>query len=97
MAEPLSLESHEIGGQPLIAPFLDRLGLRTFFEGALGEADRRLRLSHTKTALLMIRNFTLSRHPLYAVPQWLSRFDPGELGACPRKTCLAASSEGIIA
>ncbi len=50
MAEPLSLESHEIGGQPLIAPFLDRLGLRTFFEGALGEADRRLRLSHTKTA-----------------------------------------------
>jgi transposase len=83
MAEPLSLESHEIGGQPLIAPFLDRLGLRTFFEGALGEADRRLRLSHTKTALLMIRNFTLSRHPLYAVPQWLSRFDPGELGLEP--------------
>ena len=103
MAEPLSLESHEIGGQPLIDPFLDRLRLRTFFEEALGEADRRLRLSHTKTALLMIRNFTLSRHPLYAVPQWLSRFDPGELGLKPDRPdlkqlvwTLTVSADGAV-
>ena len=42
MSHALALESHEVGGQPLIQPFLDQLDLRRFIEQALGEPDHRL-------------------------------------------------------
>ena len=38
--------------------------------------DGCLRVPHVDAALFMIRNFTLSRHPLYGVGEWLQRFDP---------------------
>ena len=70
----LTLESFEVGAHPLLQSFLERIGLRGLFAEALGAPDPRLRLSHVDTALLLVRNFTLSRHPLYGVPQWARRF-----------------------
>ena len=75
----LTLESVEVGAQPVLQSVLDRSGLRALFTEALGTADARLRLAHVDGALLLVRNFALSRHPLYGVPQWARRFSPERL------------------
>lgn len=75
----LTLESFEVGAQPVLQSFLDRIGLRGLLEGALGKGDVRLRLAHVDSALLLVRNFALSRHPLYGVPAWAQRFSPERL------------------
>jgi transposase len=78
------LESLEIGAHPLLRPFLERLELRRCFEQALGPLDRRLTLSPAEGALVLVRNFALSRHPLYGVPQWAARFVPEQLELGPK-------------
>ena len=77
----LTLQSLEVGAQPLLRSFLDRSGLRPLFEEVFGKPDPRMRLPHVDTALLLVRNLALSRHPLYGVPQWARRFwsEPLEL------------------
>ncbi len=75
----LTLESFEVGAHPVLQLFLDRIGLRALIEAALGKDDPRLRLSHTDSTLLLVRNFALSRHPLYGVPEWAQRFAPEQL------------------
>jgi transposase len=75
----LTLESFEVGAHPVLQVFLDRIGLRALIEAALGKDDPRLRLAHTDTILLLVRNFALSRHPLYGVPEWARRFAPAQL------------------
>jgi transposase len=72
----LQLESDEIAAHPLIQPLIERLRLRSFFAEAFGQPDARLKLPHVDAALLLVRNFVLSRHPLYGVSQWAKRFDP---------------------
>src|SRR3990172_6847522 len=75
----LTLESFEVGAQPVPQSFLDRSGLRGLLAEALGKADPRLRLAHADSTLLLVRNFALSRHPLYGVPEWAQRFAPEQL------------------
>ena len=77
--DELTLESLYMGGHPLIQPFLERLRLREHLEEALGPPDRRFKLNPVDSALLLIRNFILSRHPLYGVPEWARQFDPAQL------------------
>jgi transposase len=84
----LTLESVEVGAQPLLQVFLDRLGLRALFTRAFAERDRRLRLPHADSALLLVRNFTLARHPLYGVPEWAQRFCPARLELRPEQLAL---------
>ena len=79
MSDELALESLCVGGQPLIGPFLKRLRVRHFLAEALGPPDSRAKLPPLDSAMLLLRNFTLSRHPLYGVPEWVRRFDPGLL------------------
>lgn len=77
--EELALESVTVGGQPLLRPFIERLRLRPLLGEALGPVDRRLKLDSVDSALLLVRNFALSRHPLYGVPAWLRQFDPAQV------------------
>ena len=77
--DAFDLESLSIGGLPIIQPFLERLRVRTFFEELLGVPNSRLKLPPVDSAMLLVRNFTLSRHPLYAVPEWTRQFDPERL------------------
>ncbi len=79
LTDELALESLCLGGHPIIRPFLERLGVRSFLEQAFGRPDPRLKLPHVDSAMLLVRNFTLSRHPLYGVPEWARRFDPSRL------------------
>jgi len=80
VSDGLTLESLQIGGHPLIEPFLERLRVRERLAEALGPPDRRLKLPHADSAMILVRNFTLSRHPLYGVPGWVRRFVPEPLG-----------------
>lgn len=66
--DQLQLESDELGAHPLIQPLINRLRLREFFTHAFGKPDARLKLPHVDSSLL-VRNFVLSRHPLYGVAQ----------------------------
>ena len=81
--EALTLESLGIGGHPLIQPLLQRLRLRELLTDALGPLDRRLKLNPVDGLLLLVRNFALSRHPLYGVPEWVRSFDPTRLELAP--------------
>jgi len=76
----LALESLEVGAHPLIGALLERLQLRELLQRALPTSSRRMKLAAVDSALVMIRNFALCRHPLYAVPEWVRRFVPSELG-----------------
>jgi len=76
VGDQLQLESEEIAAHPLIQPLIERLRLHSFFSEAFGKPDARLKLPHADAALLLVRNFVLSRHPLYGVSQWAKRFDP---------------------
>ena len=75
----LTLESVAVGAHPVLQLFLDRIGRRALIEAALGKSDPRLRLAHADSTLLLVRNFALSRHPLYGVPEWAQRFSPEQL------------------
>ncbi len=79
MTDALALESLCLGGHPVIRPFLERLGIRMFLEETLGRPDPRSKLPPVESAMLLVRNFTLSRYPLYGVPEWTRQFDPGQL------------------
>ena len=79
MADDLALESLHLGGLPIIQPFLERLRVRAFLDELLGTPDSRLKLPPVDSAMLLVRNFTLSRHPLYGVPEWTRQFDPEQL------------------
>lgn len=86
--EGLTLKSFEVGAHPLLQVFLDRIGLRTLFGQTFKERDPRMRLPHADSALLLVRNFTLSHHPLYGVPQWARRFCPKRLELIPEQLAL---------
>jgi transposase len=76
MTDTLTLESLRLGGLPIIQPFLERLGVRVFLEEALKRSDPRIKLPPVDSAMILVRNFTLSRYPLYGVPEWTRQFDP---------------------
>lgn len=86
--DELTLESRYLGGHPLIRPFMERLRLREHLSRALGPPDRRLKLDPVDSALLLIRNFALSRHPLYGVPEWARQFEARQLGLDDRLLAL---------
>lgn len=79
MKDALALESLYMGGLPIIQPFLERLRVRAFLDELLGIPNSRLKLPTACSAMLLVRNFTLSRHPLYGVPEWTQQFDPEQL------------------
>jgi len=85
LTDELELESLRIGGLPIIQPFLDGLQVHVFLDELLGKPDARLKLPVVDSALLLLRNFTLSRHPLYGVPEWTRQFDPGWLKLLPNQ------------
>lgn len=80
MSDALALESLQVGGHPLIRPFLERLRVHAFLTEALGRPDPRTKLPPADSAMLLVRNFVLCRHPLYGVPEWVRGFAPDQLG-----------------
>jgi transposase len=83
VSDGFSLESLYLGGLPIIQPFLERLRLRPFLDELFGVPDSRLKLPPADSAMLLVRNFTLSHYPLYGVPEWTRQLDPERLELQP--------------
>ena len=76
LSEALVLESLQVGSNPLIEALLQRLRLREFLQQVFSPLDPRIKLPAVDSALVLVRNFTLCRHPLYEVPQWVRGIVP---------------------
>lgn len=88
LSDALVLESLQVGAHPLIEPLLQRLRLREFLQQAFPSPDPRIKLDAVDSALLLVRNFTLCRHPLYEVSEWVRRMVPEQLGLEPEQAGL---------
>ena len=85
LSEALALESLQVGSHPLIEPLLQRLRLREFLQQAFSPPDPRIKLPTVDSALVLVRNFTLCRHPLYEVSEWVRGVVPEQLGLEPEQ------------
>jgi transposase len=79
----LTLESLDVGALPIVRPILERLRVRDLLDAAFGKVDARLKLALPDTAMVIVQNIILSRHPLYGVPEWARRHVPELLGLEP--------------
>ena len=82
------LESRQVGAHPLIEPLIERLRLRESLQQAFSAPDPRVKLAPLDSALVLVRNFTLCRHPLYEVPEWVRGRVPTQLGLEPEQVGL---------
>ena len=71
---PTSSYVPSLSGHPVVQPFPEHLRVRASLEGSLGTSDPRLQPPHS--ALLRVRNFILSRHPLDGVSHSARRSEP---------------------
>ncbi len=85
LSEALVLESLQVGAHPLIEPLIQRLRLREFLQQAFPSPDPRIKLAAVDSALVLVRNFTLCRHPLYEVSEWVRAMVPEQLGLEPEQ------------
>jgi hypothetical protein len=74
----VNLESLEVGAAPVVAAFLQRLGLEAIFARHRAPAGRGrpAALAPARVLTTLVTNVLVARLPLYAVPQWLARFVP---------------------
>jgi transposase len=75
-----SLNSCRLGALPIIDRFLERLRLEEFLRERLPQEDPRTKVPVARGLLLLLKNFLLSREPVYGVGQWAARFVPQRLG-----------------
>ena len=88
LSETLALESLQVGALPLIEPLIKRLRLREFLQQAFSSPNPRIKLAAVDSALVLVRNFTLCRHPLYEVSEWVRAMVPEQLGLTPEQVGL---------
>ena len=88
LSEHLVLQSLQVGAQPLIEPLLERLMLREFLQRAFAPSDLRIKLAPLHRALVLVRNFTLCRHPLYEVSECVRGRVPAQVGLEPERVGL---------
>jgi Domain of unknown function (DUF4277) len=78
--DEFGLVSQTLGGVPIVNHLLDRLGLPRLLGEALGGVDGRTKLAPAAAIRLVITNLLLGREPLYALGEWVARYDPALLG-----------------
>ncbi len=88
LSEALVLESLQVGAHPLIEPLIQRLRLREFLQQAFSSPNPRIKLAAVDSALVLVRNFTLCRHPLYEMSEWVRALVPEQLGLAPEQVRL---------
>lgn len=76
------LESREVGAAPIIDAMFERLDVEGLLTASIPEkaTGRPADIPPAKVVRALISNVLLSRHPLYAIPAWLSGFLPESFG-----------------
>ena len=78
-----TLRSYAVGALPILSHFLERMRLEEFFQAYLPRQDRRVKLPPAKVLMVLLRNFLVSREPLYGIGEWAARYAPDLLGLLP--------------
>lgn len=71
-----TLRSYSVGALPIINRILDRVDLQTKMWEHLRADGARMRVPTTTGLLLLVRNFLLSREPVYGLGEWAARHAP---------------------
>ena len=74
------LSSRTVGALPIVDYLLKRMRLEEFLQYYLPKEDGRTKLPTAHALVVLVKNFLLSREPLYAVGDWVARHDPQLLG-----------------
>ena len=75
----LELDSKTIGALPIVNSFIERLQLDQLLSKHI-PSRANLKLAHSETLLIMIRNILLEREPLYEVAEWSAKHDKELVG-----------------
>lgn len=78
--ESQTLRSYAVGALPIVDRVLDRMNLQETLRRHLRPDGARMRLATTTGLLLLVRNFLVSREPLYGIGEWASRHAPELVG-----------------
>lgn len=78
-----TLMSYSVGALPIVNHVMERMRLADFLQEYLPRPDRRSKISIQEGLLVLVRNYLLSREPIYGVGEWAQRFAPDLLGLEP--------------
>ena len=71
--------SYEVGALPILNRLIERMRIPDFFREFLVE-DKRCTISPVTRVLLLLKNYLVSREPVYGVAEWACRYRPDLLG-----------------
>jgi transposase len=80
-----SVQSWTVGALPIVDYLLKRMRLEEFLQYYLPKEDGRTKLPTARALVVLVKNFLLSREPLYAVGDWVARHDSKLLGLTPEE------------
>lgn len=79
-AGPNTLRSYSVGALPIVNRILDRVDLEARLQEHLRSDGARMRVPTATGLMLLVRNFLLSREPVYGLGEWSARHAPDLLG-----------------
>lgn len=68
--------THSVGALPIINHFLERMKLDEILTRHLPPEDERTKIPTSQVVLLVLKNFLVSREPMYGVAEWASNYGP---------------------
>lgn len=71
--------SYDVGALPILNRLIERMRLPDFFREYL-LADKRCTISPVTGVLLLLKNYLVSREPVYGVAEWACQYRPDLLG-----------------
>ncbi len=71
-----TLRTYDVGALPIINRILERMRLSGILKQCLPADDARTQLPTHRGLLVLVRNFLISREPVYGVGQWASSYAP---------------------
>ncbi len=71
-----TLRTYDVGALPIINRILERMRLSDILKQCLPADDARTQLPTHRGLLVLVRNFLISREPVYGVGQWASSYAP---------------------
>jgi transposase len=81
-----TLVSYDVGALPILNRLIERMRLPDFLREFLVE-DKRCTISPVTGVLLLLKNYLVSREPVYGVAEWACQYRPDLLGIEGIKVC----------
>ena len=83
-----TLRSYTLGALPILDHILKRMKLEEFLQEYLLREPRRSKLATARGLTVLVKNFLLTREPLYGLREWAVGHAPDLLGLSPEEVLL---------